>query len=69
MCLDKLFEHGVSDVYQHLGEAVIKHLRSPYEAINDETTSFHLGELNHLILKFKQAFLSILKPIAAIKMI
>jgi len=25
-CLDKLFEHGVSDLYQMLGEAVVRHL-------------------------------------------
>ena len=33
-CLDKLFEHGVSDIYQHLGEAVINYLGLPCEAIN-----------------------------------
>ena len=41
-CLDKLFEHGVSDIYQHLGEAVIKYLDLPCEAINIDTTSFHV---------------------------
>ena len=41
-CLDKLFEYGVSELYQHLGEAVIKHLGLPCEAINIDTTSFHV---------------------------
>ena len=41
-CLDKLFEHGVSDIYQQLSEAVIDHLELPCEAINVDTTSFHV---------------------------
>lgn len=41
-CLDSLFEHGVSDIYQQLSEAVIDHLELPCEAINIDTTSFHV---------------------------
>ena len=41
-CLDKLFEHGVRDIYQQLSEAVIDHLELPCEAINVDTTSFHV---------------------------
>lgn len=33
---------GFSDIYQHLGEAVIKYLGLPCEAINIDTTSFHV---------------------------
>jgi len=41
-CLDKLFEHGVSELYQILGEAVVSHLGLPCEGINMDTTSFHV---------------------------
>jgi transposase len=41
-CLDKLFEYGVSDIYQQLGEKVVQHLDLPCEAINLDTTSFHV---------------------------
>lgn len=41
-CLDKLFEYGVSDIYQQLGEKVVQHLGLPCEAINLDTTSFHV---------------------------
>lgn len=41
-CLDRLFEHGVSDIYQQLSESVIDHLGLPCEAINIDTTSFHV---------------------------
>ncbi len=34
--------HGVSDIYQHLGEAVINYLGLPCEAINMDTTSLHV---------------------------
>lgn len=37
-----MFEYGVSDIYQHLGEAVIKYLGLPCDAINIDTTSFHV---------------------------
>jgi len=41
-CLDKLFEYGVSDIYQQLGEKVVQHLGLPCEGINLDTTSFHV---------------------------
>lgn len=41
-CLDKLFEYGVSDIYQQVGEKVVQHLGLPCEAINLDTTSFHV---------------------------
>lgn len=41
-CLDKLFEHGVSDLYQDLGEAVVRHLGLACDGINIDTTSFHV---------------------------
>lgn len=41
-CLDKLFDYGVSDIYQLLSEKVIEHLGLPCEAINIDTTSFHV---------------------------
>lgn len=41
-CLDKLFEHGVSDLYQMLGEAVVRHLGLSCDGINMDTTSFHV---------------------------
>jgi len=41
-CLDKLFEYGVSDIYQQLSEKVIQHLGLPCEGINIDTTSFHV---------------------------
>ena len=41
-CLDTLYEYGVSDMYQILGEAVVTHLGLPCESINIDTTSFHV---------------------------
>ena len=41
-CLDKLFEHGVSELYQMLGEAVVKHLGLACDGLNVDTTSFHV---------------------------
>lgn len=41
-CLDKLFEYGVSDLYQELGEAVVRHLGLACDGINIDTTSFHV---------------------------
>ena len=41
-CLDKLFEYGVSDIYQQLSEKVVQYLELPCEAINIDTTSFHV---------------------------
>lgn len=41
-CLDKLYELGVSDLYQSIGETVVAHLGLPCESINTDTTSFHV---------------------------
>lgn len=41
-CLDAFFNYGVSDLYQLLSEAVIRHLELPCTAINMDTTSFHV---------------------------
>jgi len=41
-CLDQLYETGVSDIYQRLSLSVVKHLNLPCEALNLDSTSFHL---------------------------
>tara|TARA_B110000914_G_C15482562_1_gene456419 strand:+ start:93 stop:1700 length:1608 start_codon:yes stop_codon:yes gene_type:complete len=47
-CLDQLYETGVSELYQNLSVSVIKHLKLPCEALNLDSTSFHLdGEYSH----------------------
>jgi hypothetical protein len=46
-CLDKLFENGVSDIYQHLGEAVIKYLGLPCEAIKNMRAGLENFGLNY----------------------
>ena len=40
-CLDALYEHGVSPLYQTIGEAVVRHLDLPCEAVHLDSTSFH----------------------------
>jgi transposase len=41
-CLDKLYETGVSDIYQTLSASVVKHLELPCEGINLDSTSIHV---------------------------
>lgn len=40
-CLDKLYEYGVSKLYQQLGEAVVVKLDLATEALHLDSTSFH----------------------------
>ena len=40
-CLDSLFDYGVSSLYQHISEAVIKHLGLSVEGLHLDSTSFH----------------------------
>lgn len=40
-CLDALYEHGVSSLYQDIGEAVVKHLELPCNSVHLDSTSFH----------------------------
>tara|TARA_B110000014_G_C20090590_1_gene570897 strand:- start:25 stop:1650 length:1626 start_codon:yes stop_codon:yes gene_type:complete len=47
-CLDKLYETGVSDIYQTLSASVVKHLGLPCEGINLDSTSIHVdGNYDH----------------------
>lgn len=47
-CLDKLYETGVSDIYQTLSASVVKHLELPCEGINLDSTSIHVdGKYEH----------------------
>lgn len=47
-CLDKLYETGVSDIYQRLSASVVKHLGLPCEDINLDSTSIHVdGNYDH----------------------
>ncbi len=41
-CLDKLYETGVSDIYQTLSASVVEHLELPCEGINLDSTSIHV---------------------------
>ena len=41
-CLDKLYECGVSTVYQSLAENVVSHLGLPCEGLNLDSTSMHV---------------------------
>ncbi len=41
-CLDKLYEHGVSDLYQNLSEKVVLHLGLPCKSVHLDSTSFHV---------------------------
>lgn len=41
-CLDKLYEHGVSSLYQDLAERVITHLNLPCDLVHLDSTSFHV---------------------------
>lgn len=47
-CLDKLYDAGVSDIYQTLSASVVKHLELPCEGINLDSTSIHVdGNYEH----------------------
>jgi transposase len=47
-CLDKLYETGVSDIYQTLSASVVEHLGLPCEGINLDSTSIHVdGKYEH----------------------
>ena len=47
-CLDKLYETGVSGIYQTLSASVVKHLALPCEGINLDSTSIHVdGNYEH----------------------
>lgn len=41
-CLDKLYEHGVSELYQDLSEKVVLHLGLPCNSVHLDSTSFHV---------------------------
>ena len=54
-CLDSLYEYGVSNLYQQLGEAVVEKLGLQTQALHLDSTSFHYdgqetkdGELAHI---------------------
>ena len=59
-CLDKLYEHDVSSLYQDLAERVVKYLGLPCNLVHLDSTSFHVDgdyqsdidaqELNQVIL-------------------
>ena len=40
-CLDALYEYGVSDLYQQLGEKVVSHLGLANESLHLDSSSFH----------------------------
>ncbi len=47
-CLDKLYEKGVSDIYQTLSASVVEQLELPCEDINLDSTSIHVdGNYEH----------------------
>ena len=47
-CLDKLYETGVSGIYQTLSASVVEHLELPCEGINLDSTSIHVdGKYEH----------------------
>ena len=41
-CLDRLYEHGVSDLYQDLSEKVVLRLGLPCNSVHLDSTSFHV---------------------------
>lgn len=41
-CLDKLYEYGVSNLYQDLSEKVVVHLNLPCQSVHLDSTSFHV---------------------------
>lgn len=54
-CLDKLYEYGVSSLYQDLGETVVNHLGLGGESLHLDSSSFHYDgqattdkDLNHI---------------------
>lgn len=46
-CLDKLYEHGVSSLYQDLAERVVKYLGLPCNLVHLDSTSFHVDGEYH----------------------
>ena len=40
--LDKLYEHGVSELYQDLAQRVVQHLGLPCDLVHLDSTSFHV---------------------------
>jgi len=46
-CLDKLYEHGVSSLYQDLAERVVKYLGLPCDLVHLDSTSFHVDGEDH----------------------
>ena len=47
-CLDALYEHGVSPLYQSIGEAVVQQLKLPCNSIHLDSTSFHYDGVEKL---------------------
>lgn len=47
-CLDALYEHGVSPLYQSIGEAVVKHLQLPCSSVHLDSTSIHYDGVEKL---------------------
>lgn len=47
-CLDALYEHGVSSLYQNIGEAVVQHLKLPCNSVHLDSTSFHYDGVEKL---------------------
>jgi len=47
-CLDALYEHGVSSLYQNIGEAVVQHLKLPCDSVHLDSTSFHYDGVEKL---------------------
>jgi len=41
-CLDKLYEHGVSNLYQELAEKVVMYLGLPCDSVHLDSSSFHV---------------------------
>lgn len=51
-CLDALYEHGVSELYQKLGETVVKKLGLPCDSIHLDSSSFHYdGEAKTMMIQ------------------
>lgn len=56
-CLDKLYEHGVSNLYQNLSEKVVLHLGLPCNSVHLDSTSFHVdGELDTKAIRLTKGY-------------